>query len=169
LEFKIRFRFTLLKKQPISKILEFRLSVESKAPHPSPLPEGEGTDWGLLWIFFDQKVVRWIPKTTRSISSLRERELIGGCCGSFSARKSFAKSQRQRGQFPLYVRGNWLGVAVDLFRPESCSLNPKDNAVNSLSTWEGIDWGLLWIFSARKSFTESQRQRGQSPLPPGEG
>jgi len=33
------------------------LNPELDGPHPSPLPEGEGTEWGMLWIFSDVEVL----------------------------------------------------------------------------------------------------------------
>jgi len=61
-----------------------------KAPHPSPLPEGEGTEWGIFKSYTDlsefQRIHnrhilsgRWImPDTSVSSLSLRERAGVRG-------------------------------------------------------------------------------------------
>ncbi|TKJ71366.1 hypothetical protein PkoCFBP13504_29140 [Pseudomonas koreensis] len=43
---------------------------KSKAPHPSPLPEGEGTDWGILRICTDLNVLYRIYNRHKSFRSM---------------------------------------------------------------------------------------------------
>jgi len=41
-----------------TKLVQALRIVWEKAPHPSPLPEGEGTDWGILKAFYTLTVLR---------------------------------------------------------------------------------------------------------------
>ncbi|PWB38162.1 hypothetical protein DCO47_00195 [Pseudomonas sp. NDM] len=51
-------------------------SFSGSGPHPSPLPKGEGTDWGILKRYTDLKVIWRIHNRHRRCRSAdRERHL----------------------------------------------------------------------------------------------
>jgi len=48
-----------------TKLVQALRIVWEKAPHPSPLPEGEGTDWGILVMVCGLQAMALNPKPPR--------------------------------------------------------------------------------------------------------